>query len=166
MASPAPVVICGKSAEVFTSVQKHLAPEFEGSSSPAAPTRAQLSNLAVIHSILSVQAGVKEIPILLAGGTLLSPPATFLGTGNYSRPPVAVIMGAGFDDAAFAEMREASLGVSSVPWIRPDVAVTEADGVDPRGDPDYPAYIAGRAKKCLLELADAGQIGQDAVVFY
>ena len=103
---------------------------------------------------------------MLAGGALDGSAAAAHGTGNYERPPVAVYTGGGFDDEAFAALREACLGVSQVPWLRPDMAQTEADGMQPGVNPEYTAYIADRVKRCLLSLADAGQIGQDGIVYF
>ena len=64
-------------------------------------------------------------------------------------------------------MRTACEGASTVPWIRPDVEKMHAEGLDPRQDPSvYAQAGAERAKKCLTQLIEAGQVGTDAVVYF
>ena len=97
----------------------------------------------------------------MAGAPLPDDAAENHGTGNYARPPVAIIAGGGYSDEDFAQLREPSLGVSTIPWMRPDLNNQEI----PFGDPKYPEHIANRAKQCLKALAEAGQLG-DSIVYF
>lgn len=76
-----------------------------------------LTPLPVIHIITTPQAGAAEIPLLLAGKT----PAAFenFGSGNYSKRPVAVATGGGYDEEGFKLMRGAcnsDPNAKIVPW--------------------------------------------------
>ncbi|KAL5345050.1 hypothetical protein ACLOAV_010003 [Pseudogymnoascus australis] len=79
----------------------------------------------VIHVIFSAAAGALDIPMLLRGEILSPSDQHNLGTKNYSKAPVAVILGRMYDDANFAEMREACKGRSNVPWLRQDPSKPE-----------------------------------------
>jgi len=74
----------------------------------------------VIHVILTPEAGAAEIPLLLDGKSL--PKSENVGSQNYSKKPIAVITGGGYDDAKFKIMKDACEGKGSVPWLRPDMS--------------------------------------------
>ncbi|PMD62321.1 uncharacterized protein K444DRAFT_523895, partial [Hyaloscypha bicolor E] len=58
-----------------------------------------------IHVILSAEAGAVEIPLLLEGK---SPPSSDnVGSQNYSKKPVVIVTGGGYDDARFKLMNDA-----------------------------------------------------------
>jgi hypothetical protein len=66
-----------------------------------------------------------------------------------------------YDDASFAEMREACKGRSNVPWLRQDLSKPEP----PLGQGYYEA-IMPRIKVCLRNLAEKGRYKQDGVYLY
>ena len=110
-----------------------------------------------------MEQGQAELPALLSGGP---PPADSgfanHGTGNYTRAPVAVLTGGGWDDEAFAALRASCLGVSTVPWLRPDMTNMSV----PFSDPGYVTHLTGRAKECLKKLAEGGQLGMDGIYYF
>ena len=83
-----------------------------------------------------------------------------LGTQNYSKLPVAVILGKGYDDAEFKNMHEACQGESNVPWLRPDVATRAPNGEG------YAKKMAEKTKTGLRKLADERMMNQDGVHFF
>lgn len=93
-----------------------------------------------------------------------APPAgeeTNRGTMNYSKPPVAVFVGALYGDAEFDEMRQACRGLSSVPWLRMDMAVPR-----PPLGPGYADHVVQRIKACMKNIEAEGKMEQDGVWFY
>jgi hypothetical protein len=120
-----------------------------------------MSVFTVIHVVLSVEAGVSQIPALLRGEHL--PPSDSeenIGTRNYAKPPVAIITGGGYDDATFQEMRDACKGATNVPWLRPDMRAQATQG------PGSGAAIAERVKVCLNKLVRDGKMDEDGVYLY
>jgi hypothetical protein len=109
--------------------------------------------------ILSAEAGAAEIPILLEGKSL--PASDNVGSQNYSKKPVAVVTGGGYDDARFKLMKDACEGKRSVSWLRPDMGYA----MPPLG-PQYGAITVGRVKKGIQELVDSGKLGEDGVFIY
>ena len=83
-----------------------------------------------------------------------------MGTGNYSKPPVAIITGGGYDDAMVKEMRDACKDVNNVPWLRPDMSARAPQG------PGYGAAMAEKMKVHLSKLARDGKMNQDGVYLY
>ncbi|CAJ2505518.1 Uu.00g129120.m01.CDS01 [Anthostomella pinea] len=91
----APVILCGKTEQIGKGVIAGLKPQYD-----------------VIHFIMAAEAGAAEIPAILKGE---SPPCdSALGRKDYSKPPVAVICGAGYDDAAIDVMMKASAGIKPI----------------------------------------------------
>ena len=119
-----------------------------------------LNPRAVVHVILSVEAGVSQIPALLRGERPPSGDEENLSTRNYSKPPAAVITGGGYDDAMVKEMRDACQSESHVPWLRPDM-----NALPPQG-PGYGAAIAEKVKACLTKLAKEGKMNEDGVHYF
>lgn len=72
-----------------------------------------------------------------------------------------MVTGAGYDDAAIEEMREACQEKSNVPWLRPDLSKP----TPPLG-PGYGEALVERVKVCLRELAEGGKSKGDGVYFY
>lgn len=124
------------------------------------PTFFNLLNT-VVHVVFSAPAGALDIPTLLRG-ELPSPSDPYnLGSQNYSKPPVAVILGRMYDDANIAEMREACKGASHVPWLRQDFSKPEP----PLGS-GFAEVIVERIKVCLSSLVAERKFRKDGVYFY
>jgi hypothetical protein len=163
-----PVVLCGQSPQIAMGVIKGLQPEYDGLLSFPMLQIHPNSN-PVIHVILDPAQGASAIPALLQGK---APPAgegnENIGSRNYYKPPVAVVTGGGYDDAAFKKMYDAAKGKGKkVPWLRPDMTIE----TPPMG-PDYGKHILGRAKACLGKLDSEGKLGDQGkeegagIVFY
>ena len=117
-----------------------------------------------IHVILSPAAGVSDIHALLVGQPPSGSDEENPGTGNYSKPPIAVIMGGGYDDAVFKEMYDAAKGEGEqVAWLRADLTVQ----TPPLG-PEYGKHMVGRVRACLAKLEGEGKLGggEGGVVMY
>jgi hypothetical protein len=109
--------------------------------------------------ILSAEAGATEIPLLLQGQSL--PESDNVGSQNYSKKPVVVVTGAGYDDARFKLMKEACEGKGSVSWLRPDMEYS----MPPLG-PQYGVIMVERVKKGIKGLADSGKLGENGVFIF
>ncbi|KFY72232.1 hypothetical protein V499_07619 [Pseudogymnoascus sp. VKM F-103] len=144
MSDPMPIILCVKSSTMATECIDCFQPEYE-----------------VIHVIFSVAAGALDIPTLLRGETLSPSDPHNLGTRNYSKTPVAVILGRMYDDVDFAEMRESCKGRSNVPWLRQDLSKPEP----PLGN-GFAEAMVERMKACLSNLAVKGILKQDGVYLY
>ncbi|KAJ4356034.1 uncharacterized protein N0V89_004061 [Didymosphaeria variabile] len=143
MASPIPVILCGRTERIGAGVIEALQPEIE-----------------VIHFVLTPEAGKTQIPALLRGEKEVTSDSG-LGSKNYERAVEAVLLGAGYSDEEVEEMREASAGIKSMPWLRPDTSKP----APPLG-PEYGKALVARIKKTLKELNEKGNMSKDAVVWY
>jgi hypothetical protein len=115
----------------------------------------------VIHLILTPDAGCAQIPLLLSGKE--APSDSSLGSKDYSQPPVAVFLGAGYDDDGVAEMMKAASGdeMKKVPWLRPDTTKP----APPLG-PGYGEALVQRIKDTMVELESEGKMNSGEVVWY
>ncbi|KAF7319395.1 hypothetical protein HMN09_00277500 [Mycena chlorophos] len=140
---PAPVIVCGGSESVGRVVVENLKPEFE-----------------VIHFILTPETGKVQIPAILRGDSDPSgSPASqssndsVLGTKNYSKKPIAVIIGGAYDDAGVETMLEAARGIHPIPWLRADRGVA----MPPMG-PEYAVAMAKRIRNKFAQLEQDGEL--------
>jgi hypothetical protein len=107
-------------------------------------------------------AGCAQIPPLLAGQS--APSNSTLGSKNYSAPPVAVILGGGYDDSGIKQMMEAAAEKNSaknVPWLRPDLTAP----TPPLG-PEYGKAMVKRLKLVMAELETMGEMSETKVHWY
>jgi hypothetical protein len=98
---------------------------------------------------------------LLQGHALSPAEQPNRGTMDYSKPPVAVFAGALYGDSEIEEMRQACQGLSSVPWLRMDMAVPK-----PPLGPGYAEHVVKRIKTCMKKIEAEGKLEQDGVCFY
>jgi hypothetical protein len=84
-----------------------------------------------------------------------------VGSQNYSKKPVVIVTGGGYDDARFKLMNDACEGKGSVFWLRPDLGYP----MPPLG-PQYGAIMVERVKKGIKELTEGGKLGEDGVFIY
>ncbi|KAI1771001.1 hypothetical protein F4818DRAFT_430846 [Hypoxylon cercidicola] len=139
----APVILCGKTEEIGRGVIAFLKPEYD-----------------VIHFVMTPEAGVAQIPAILQGEQ--APPSdSTLGTKDYSKPPIAVILGAAFDDAGTEVMMRAAAGIRPVPWLRPDTTKP----APPLG-PEYGKAMVERIKELLAQLREEGKLDEEKVQWY
>ncbi|KUI74063.1 hypothetical protein VM1G_09707 [Cytospora mali] len=139
----APVILCGKTEQIGTAVIANLKPEFD-----------------VIHFFMTPEAGVVQIPAILKGEQ--QPPSdSNLGSKDYSKKPVAVILGGGYDDAGTEVMMKASAGIHPIPWLRPDLTKP----APPLG-PEYGKALVQRIKDLVPQLENDGNMNKEDVFWY
>lgn len=109
---------------------------------------------------MSPEEGKVAIPAILRGEAPPNP-SNDLGSKNYSRPPVAVLTGAGYDEQGVEVMRTAAKGLKPRPWLRPDTTKP----APPLG-PEYVKALVERIKVTLKELAEKGEMNEDKIVWY
>lgn len=162
MDGPLPVVLCGKTEQIGAGVIAHLKPEFEGSQPFLKPLHPlHPADRAVTHFVLTADGGKAQIPAILRGDKDV-PTDSSLGSRNFEKTPVAILLGAGYDDEAVENMREAAKGTKNVPWLRPDVTKP----APPLG-PEYGKALVARIKDTIRNLADQGKLEDNgAVVWY
>lgn len=120
----------------------------------------ELISVAVIHFVMTPESGAAQIPAILRGGP---PPLSdsALGSKEYSKTPIAVLLGAGYDDAATKLMMEASAGIKPIPWLRPDMSKP----APPLG-PEYGKALVARIKVLLEQLDREGKLEEEKVHWY
>ena len=90
------------------------------------------------------------------------PTDSTLGTKNYEHTPVAILMGAGYDDQAIDEMRAAAKDSKAVPWLRPDTTKP----APPLG-PEYGKAMVARIKETMKDLSAQGKLENNGdIVWY
>jgi hypothetical protein len=108
-----------------------------------------------------VEAGKQQIPALLRGEHPGSAGPN-IGSKNYERTPVAVLLGAAFDYQGIEELREAAKGTKDVPWLRPDTSKPT-----PPFGPGYGKAMVTRIKCAMKELEGQGKLdGNGGVVWF
>jgi hypothetical protein len=175
--SPIPVILCGRTEKIAESVIATLQPEYEGWHDlfyslllPFLPALPLLSfslllsqlTVTVVHLILTPEAGLVQIPALLAGQPTTSDSA--LGSKNYSVPPAAVFLGAGYEDDTIDGLMKAAAAngaAKPVPWLRPDMTKP----APPLG-PEYGKALVGRIKVLMAELQEKGEMNEAKVQWY
>ncbi|KAI3329514.1 hypothetical protein F4824DRAFT_506093 [Ustulina deusta] len=139
----APLILCGKTEQIGRGVIATLEPEYD-----------------VIHFVMSPESGAIQIPAILKGDQ--SPPShSALGSKDYSKSPVAIIMGGAFDDAGIEAMMKASEGIKPIPWLRPDLTKP----TPPLG-PEYGKAMVARVKVLLEQLKKEGKMNEEKVHWY
>ncbi|OTB07884.1 hypothetical protein M426DRAFT_19816 [Hypoxylon sp. CI-4A] len=147
--SSIPVVICGKAEVVGKPVVEGLKPEYEvtlfctGSKSTAA-----------------------ELPYILQG---IAPPtqSSYIGTGLYSRPPVAVIMGIAWDEADVADVKAAIQQTAN--GARPVILRNDKRVSAPQPpSPEYAAQLTRRVRGVLDRFVRGEELDgpEDGVLWY
>lgn len=120
-----------------------------------------LSCAAVIHFVMSPEAGAAQIPAIFRGEQAVETDSA-LGSHDYSRKPVAVILGGGYDDAGTEVMMKAAAGIHPVPWLRPDLTIP----APPFGTPEYGKALVERIKALLAKLEQEGKMNEEKVFRY
>ena len=94
--------------------------------------------------------------------TSSDPEAAEFGSHDYSKRPVAIIVGLAYGEEDVKVMRDACEGCLNVPWLLNDKS--KPTGVEP--GPEYAKMIIGRVKGLLNELEEEGKFGKDGVYYY
>ncbi|KAJ8113626.1 hypothetical protein OPT61_g4281 [Boeremia exigua] len=161
MSFPHPVILCGKTEAIGAVVIENLKPEFEGTLVHLPTCFPSLNYNAVVHFIQTVEIGKRQIPALLQGENPGSS-GSALGSRNYERTPVAVLLGAAFDDQGIEEMRDAAKGTKDVPWLRPDTSKPT-----PPPGPEYGKAMVARIKETVQSLEKEGRLeGNGEIVWF
>ncbi|KAI8940785.1 hypothetical protein NX059_002051 [Plenodomus lindquistii] len=120
----------------------------------------------VIHIILSVSSGISDIPLLLSSQPL--PPDSSrdnLGSQNYTKPPIAIALGGGFNDESFEQIKDACKDAPGTIWLRADIS-----GMTGPPKPDemakYGQSTAERLEKKFAELKVGQEGGVEEGVFW
>jgi len=109
---------------------------------------------------MTPEAGATQIPAILRGEQ--SPPSdSELGSKNYSKAPIAIILGGGYDDAGIDAMMGASRGVRPIPWLRPDL-----DKPAPPLGPEYGKALVERIKVLVGQLKEQGKMNEEKIQWY
>ena len=100
------------------------------------------SFLLVIHFTTSYEEIEAELPAILAGRDPQSPSPYDVGTHNYNKPPVAMVLGRAFQPAQGEELRKKCEGYAKGPviWLVGD----PARYLPPPYGPDYAAHTAAQ----------------------
>ena len=121
--------------------------------------------------IFSVEQGIRELPAILRGGSPVQRSSQdaehlpLMGTQNYDRLPVAIVLGGGYDEDAVNSMREACSSIIDLPWLQFDRSTVPGQG-EPQVGPGYGQKVADRVKARLQELAESGKMETDEVYLY
>ncbi|KAG8158027.1 hypothetical protein KVR01_012299 [Diaporthe batatas] len=142
-----PILATGRTEAVGSMVVALMQPEYE-----------------VIHMTLA--SSIKdELPFLLKGQAPPNP-STTLGTGNWSSPPQALLIGGAYQDKDIEEivrLVEGINGALEIPWLRLDVTKTEGPGPPPNPTPEqaavYGKIVVQRMKDGLSNLKKEGKLG-------
>ena len=110
----------------------------------------QLITTTVIHLFLSPEAAATDIPHILKGELPTAEPD--LGTKNYSKLPVAIVLGAAYTDENVTAMRKDC--TIEVPWLRADNSKPT-----PSLGPEYGKAMVERVKASLGQLKSEGKLG-------
>lgn len=120
----------------------------------------------VIHFVMTPAAGEVQIPAILNGEEPV-PRNSELGSHDYSKKPICVILGGAYDDAGTAQMMTAVKdkvkheAVKNLPWLRPD----QSKAVPPLG-PAYGEALVARIKEIIPQLEHDNKMGEAKVLFY
>lgn len=115
-------------------------------------TYSRLISSVVIHNITSSTSGAVEIPLLQG----LTPPIAEepnRGTIEYSKPSVAIFLGALYSNEEINKMRQVYRGVSSVPWLKIDITVSK-----PPLGPGYAEHVVQIIKERMKKIKAEGKL--------
>ncbi|KAF2854341.1 hypothetical protein T440DRAFT_443052 [Plenodomus tracheiphilus IPT5] len=144
--TPLPIIVCGKNPSIATAVRERMLPEYD-----------------VIHIILSVESGMRDIPLLLSSQFPANSSSNH-GSRNYTKPPVAIALGGGFNDELFNQIKDSCKDVPSTIWLRVDTSKM-AGPPKPEEMEKYGRATAERMKKKLGELRVSEEGGVKEGVF-
>ena len=181
---PIPFILCGRNPNIAKAVREGMAPEYHGESllsflslphqttelekaiptttTPSSQTATLIPTIPhaytlqnnlnplthiVLHTFLSLEEAKTNIPPILSSS---SPDR-----------PVAVVLGGGFDDAMFAEIKEAcdaAQGEKEVAWLRTDIT-GKVEMPDMNDTEAYGKAMGARLKRGLKELGAGREEG-------
>ncbi|KAI1411903.1 hypothetical protein F5Y13DRAFT_52362 [Hypoxylon sp. FL1857] len=151
LAEPIPVVVCGKVENVGRVVVEGLKPEYD-----------------VVLFCLGSQPTAAELPYILRG---TAPPtqSSYIGSGNYAKPPVAVLMGQAWDEAAVAQVKAAIQSVGLPRDVTPVIMRNDTSIPTPQPPaPEYTAQLLRRMRETLGKLMAGEKLPgpEEGIVWY
>lgn len=107
---------------------------------------------------------MEELPYLLKGSAPPNPSST-LGSGNWSSPPQALLIGGAYQDKDVEEvvkLAKSTDGAMEIPWLRIDSRKMQAPTgqLTPEEAAKYGKAIVQRFKEGLTKLEGEGKLGQ------
>jgi hypothetical protein len=116
--------------------------------------------VAVVQFVMSPESGVEQIPAILRGDKSVSSDSQ-LGSKDYSKTPICIILGGGYDDASTEILMNAAKDVKSLPWLRPD-----SSKPSPPVGPEYGKALVQRIKELIPQLEKDGKMNEAKVFWY
>lgn len=115
---------------------------------------------------MTLAASIKdELPFVLKGQAPPNPSTTF-GSGNWSSPPQALLIGGAYQDKDIDELVKLVEGIDGaleIPWLRIDTTKTEGPGPSSNPTPEqaaaYGKVVVQRMKDGLGKLKEEGKLG-------
>lgn len=162
-----PIITSGGSEAIGRSAADNLKPEYEGTvmPNPAPPLTSQRPNADTILVICFLPESTvdRDLPLVLKG-EVPAEGKSGVGSGNWSEPPKALILGGSYSNEAVERLRkliDETPGVSRIPWLHLDPAkVTLPIG------PGYGLEVAARTKETLKKLETEGKLnGNDGGLY-
>ncbi|KAL1869344.1 hypothetical protein Daus18300_005556 [Diaporthe australafricana] len=144
--TPVPVLVTGRTEAIGRMVVANLKPEYE-----------------VIHVTLAASI-TDELPFLLTGNAPPNPSST-AGSGNWSSPPQALIIGGAYQDKDIEEvikLAESTPGAAEIPWLRVDARKTQDPPPEQPTEEQAAVYgkaVVKRMKEGLGKLKEEGKLG-------
>ncbi|PSR85721.1 hypothetical protein BD289DRAFT_453124 [Coniella lustricola] len=138
-----PILVAGRGESVATVVVEHIQPEYE-----------------VIHVALAANIE-NELPLLLQNKIPEDDKrSSFLGSGNWSTPPKAVVFGGAFTDDLIEKLQKLvaeTKGSRNIPWLRVNAKIV---GPAP-GTPEYAISVSLKVKEALQRFEAEGKLDVD-----
>lgn len=135
--SPIPILLCGKSSTLATTFSASLA--------------TLSSDYEIVHVIHTVEAGLRELPVLLRGDRVEQPETQI--ACKHVRPQ-AIVVGKGYSDEEVEQLRRGVEGSGKVPWLLADDAKmtwTRIAKVAVTAGTALPVVVAQRVIDCMQE---------------
>ncbi|PTB41877.1 hypothetical protein M441DRAFT_457920 [Trichoderma asperellum CBS 433.97] len=111
----------------------------------------------VIQHFAEPSMATNQIPAILRKDAKIESD-TFMGTGDYTRPPIAILVGSWYNDEMIKDFQSSTSDFPSLLWLRVDKAISS-----PPLGPQYSIVVGRRIKAKLLELLTIGPESPDFV---
>lgn len=170
--TPIPILATGRTDAIGRQVMALMKPEYESEWSllipfPLLHNIICLSRLTQAHVVIHftfASSIMDELPYLLKGSAPPNPSST-LGSGNWSSPPQALLIGGAYKDKDVEEvvkLAERTEGAMDIPWLRIDSGKMQPPSGEPTPEQAmaYGKAIVQRFKEGLHKLKEEGKLGQ------
>ncbi|KAL6892019.1 hypothetical protein GGI43DRAFT_386894 [Trichoderma evansii] len=140
MSQPVPIIFVGRVPDIALGIIEELKPEIE-----------------VIQHFAEPGVATSQIPAILRKDAEIQSD-TFMGTGDYTRSPVAILIGSWYNDQMIQDFQSSVSGFSTLLWLRVDKYISS-----PPLGPQYSIVVGRRIKARLLDLVKSGAESPDYV---